>query len=272
MKTYFQERKSKWNPPECKQTPGESRYPFDYCLIMLDGMLPFLRLHFLSLEQRLKLTDFNSIHVICKNTKSDVKEFCSKYEYINIHELDMYTPKNIDNPWQWDMAYNYEYIVECCGDSDFVIMIHPDVDYYNADVYWDGIYNSIRDNVGVVYEGAMSVVRREAYISSHLGFWPLMNARYMRPEDDSNGVYIVGNLSPQKIFSKGKLFNILGIEMFELFCIDIQQYGWHSIVIPEISYFARNHISDSSNHDPENVEMRKRKLDHVNSRIRKLGG
>ncbi len=258
-------------------------YPIDYCVIVINEVKPFVQLQFESLIKYIpgnKPFDlFKSFHIIDKETKDGVIDYCRKrIPFVNIHPLDHYIPEtrkiDLGSVWQWDFAYSYQYAVENCGDSDWILICHPDIWYLNPKAFFEELYGLITFDVGVLWNVGFFLVRREAYYQSHLGFWPLFGAVCnFNDSDRNNGLLTYIYDERRKIYKN--TVNIMGLEALDLFFIEMQTLGWKSVLLPYKLRDYFDHASGSTRHDrDDSLEGQKlwdEKLKLVRSHLTQYG-
>ncbi len=223
-------------------------------MIVMKRVEPFVRLNFESLFKGVKPDYFKSFHIVDKGCEDGTIKYCKeRIKDVVIHPLDFYIPKDknglpMTSGWQWDMAYSYDYVFRACGKSEWVVLTHPDLVYFDADKFFKGIENLIYDDLAIIAHGAWCIIRRRAYLEhSHLGLWPLFGTVLY---EQSSGKYVI--VGRRQVKEGDKFFTIEGIEMYELFLIELQQYGWDCYHLkrkkPDI-VLCIDHMAQCTEHD-----------------------
>jgi len=261
------------------------KYPFDYCIIAINEVKPFVKLQLESLVKpnpRFNIAggcsykDFASFHIVDKGTKDGVVDYCKKtIPSIVIHELDYYSPQNKncsvrDSFWQWDLAYSIQHAIENCGTSDWILIMHPDIVYWDSKKYFDGLWGMTGNDVGQVWEGGVILTNREAYYQSHLGFWPLFEST-IYTNKETNAKYLIHNRDERK---QEDSLRIQGIEAGELFLIELLLLGWRTPIVPYKISRNKEHTAQSTGHDigPAQAELWNNKINLLKERLAYYGG
>lgn len=254
-----------------------SKLFIDYCVIVFGDIKPFVELHFRSfIKEGGSFGQFSSFHVVDKETKDGTMDFCKKFiPSVNIHPLGFYYPKNrtgqaVSSSWQWDLAFSYDYAISNCGTSEWIYIVHPDTVYFNTGAFFEGIIKMVTPEVGAIYDGGTLLLRKYVYKQLHLGLWPLFGVVfYEKPEQPEYG-YLRGYLD-KTIPKDAKVWNIQGLEAWELCWIELQLLGWSTLVIPyEISQH-KEHTGHCTGHDIDDLTQSKIYQDKwklVNNRLK----
>lgn len=248
----------------------------DYCMIVMKDIFPHVKLHFESLFRDVKPNLFKSYHVVDKGSKGDTISYCRRIlPNLTIHLAREYEVKQRNgfpiSKWQWDMAYSYDFCIRHCGKSEWIVISHPDLYYYDSRKFYEGINELLTPDVGVVNYCAWCAIRREVYLDyCHLGMWPLMGVGVCKNLGNDN--FLISNSDPR--FLDEKSMSINGIEMFELFFIEAQTLGWNCIQIDssnEELYFTLDHMSGCTGHDMEDKpEYIENNLKRVEERLKEF--
>jgi len=227
------------------------KYPVDYCVIVLGDIQPFVELHFESLLKTMDFGCFESLNIVDKETKDGSIQYIEETQPdANIYPLGFFRPRTYNNigigsAWQWDMAYSWQHAVENCGDSEWVLLIHPDVVFWNAKIYFEEMWKLVTESTAIVYDGNSLLIRREAYAQSFLKFWPLMGTCYQKTTKD----YIQeGKILPVNKQNAGSLV-IEGIEICELIYVELSYFGWEVTVVPDTVSLHKGHLCQCTKHD-----------------------
>jgi hypothetical protein len=235
---------------------GVEMYPADYCVVVINEVKSFVQLQFESLVRDMPeaFNLFKSFHIVDKNTKDGVIDYCkNRIPLVNIHKLDYYVPesrtgKAIGSDWQWDFAYSYQYAAENCGDSEWILICHPDIMYMNPKAFFEGLFELISPDIGVLWNVGFLLIRRKAYDQCHIGFWPLFGTVCCFNNADRNNSYLL-HIHDERRSLFGEVLSITGLEATDLFFIELQSLGWRSVVIPHRLRDYFDHFSQSTKHE-----------------------
>jgi hypothetical protein len=228
----------------------------DYCVIVINEVKSFVQLQFDSLVKEMPevFTTFKSFHIVNKNTQDGVIDYCKdKIPSVVIHELDYYTVQGrtgtgIGSDWQWDWAYSYQYAVENCGDSEWILLCHPDIVYGDPRMFFEALFKLMGLDVGVIWNVGFLLIRREAYHQSHFGFWPLFGTVCSFNVADKNNGQLL-HLRDERRTLFGDVVSITGIEAGHIFFAELQSLGWKSVSIPHELRCFFGHFSGCTEHD-----------------------
>jgi hypothetical protein len=258
-------------------------YPADYCVIVINEVKPFVQLQFESLIKGMPevFTSFKSFHIVDKDTKDGVIDYCkNRIPSVNIHKLDYYTPQNrtgkaIGSDWQWDFAYSYQYAVEHCGASEWILICHPDIMYTNPKAFFEGLFGLISPDVGALWNVGFLLIRRKAYDQCHIGLWPLFGLVCSFNNGDRNNGQLLHVYDERKKLYSDKV-NIVGLEANDLFFIELQSLNWRSVLIPHRLRDYFDHFSGSTEHDRDHSSMDNKmwveKMALIKSYLTRYGG
>ncbi|MFA5397455.1 MAG: hypothetical protein WC346_15710 [Methanogenium sp.] len=252
-------------------------YPIDYCVIILKDIRPFVELHFRSFRTKKGFDSFSSFHIVNKDTKDGAVEFCKGFiPSVHIHNLDFYHPENrlgnvVNSDWQWDLAYSYNYAIENCGNSEWILIIHPDTLFHDSNAFFEGLWNMITPSVGAIWDGGTVLLRRKAYEQCHFGLWPLFGVVFAKYKGNDNGLIMSMKDSRAKNGQFEKFHPIEGIEAWEICAMELQLLEWDVITIPyEIASY-KEHTAHCTGHDIEDLSKSKvyqDKMKLVHSRLK----